>query len=121
MFVSPDELSALNHRCLIIDVSCDPGMGFPFSRTTTFERPTYDVDQITVCAVDHTPAYHWDAATWCISKALIPHVPSVAAGREHWHKYKIINDAIEISHGMILNKKIISYQNRSDTYPFIRQ
>lgn len=120
MFVAEREVAELDHPCLIIDVSCDPGMGFPFSRTTTFEDPTFKVGRMTVCAVDHTPAYHWEAATWGISKALLPHVPAVASGSKHWRENRTIGRAIEIEGGMVLNKTIISFQNRSAAYPFAR-
>jgi hypothetical protein len=75
---------------------------------------------MTVCAVDHTPAYHWEAATWGISKALLPHVPAVASGPKHWRENRTIGRAIEIESGMVLNKTIISFQNRSAAYPFER-
>ncbi|MGY4306943.1 alanine dehydrogenase [Bradyrhizobium sp. USDA 4369] len=120
MFVTEDEVARLDHPCLIVDISCDPGMGFPFSRTTTFETPTFNIGKMTVCAVDHTPAYHWDAATWGISKALVPHVSTVAAGPNHWRENSTIGNAIEIENGIVLNRKIISFQGRSAAYPFER-
>ncbi|WP_375411819.1 hypothetical protein [uncultured Bradyrhizobium sp.] len=120
MFVAEEEVAKLDHPCLIVDISCDPGMGFPFSRTTTFEKPTFKVGKMTICAVDHTPAYHWDAATWGISKALVPHIATVASGPKQWRKNSTISDAIEIENGMILNRKIISFQDRSSVYPFKR-
>ena len=120
MFVAENEVPALDHPCLIVDVSCDPGMGFPFARTTTFEKPTFTVGRMTVCAVDHTPAYFWEAATWGISKALCPHLPSIGSRLGHWRRKKTIAKAIEIDGGMIVNEKIISYQGRSAIYPFRR-
>lgn len=121
MFVTPDEVAILDHPCLIVDISCDPGMGFPFARTTTFERPTFRVGRMTVCAVDHTPGYLWDAASWGISQALIPHLETIAGGRGRWRENPTIADAIEIEDGMILNRKILSYQDRLDAYPFPRR
>ena len=35
-------------------------------------------------AVDHSPSYLWDAATWEISEALLPFLPTVMAGPEAW-------------------------------------
>lgn len=35
MFVTQEEESSLRPGCLIIDVSCDEGMGFHFARPTT--------------------------------------------------------------------------------------
>ena len=64
---------------LIVDVSCDRGMGFTWARPTTFEEPTFVVgDNITYYAVDHTPSYLWNSATWENSEALLPFVETLA-------------------------------------------
>ena len=58
---------------LIVDVSCDEGMGFSWARTTTFAEPMFEVgDHIDYYAVDHSPSYLWNSATWEISEALLP-------------------------------------------------
>ena len=42
---------------LIIDVSCDEGMGFSWARPTTFAEPTFTVgDNVHYYAVDHSPS-----------------------------------------------------------------
>jgi len=120
MYVLPDDVDAFDHNCLIIDVSCDPGMGFPFVRTTTFEEPTYQIGNMQVCAVDHTPGYLWEASTWQISQEVLKFLSSITVGRAKLLSDPILSDATEIKDGVVLNKKILSYQSRSKHYPHKR-
>ena len=118
MFVPEDKTAKLKKGCLIIDISCDEGMGFAFARPTTFDNPMFSVGHIDYYAVDHTPSYLWDAASWEISKGLIPFLTAVIKGPDSWQKDKTISKAIEINNGQIVNSKILSFQNRSAEYPY---
>lgn len=117
MFVRKNEVDLLKPGALIVDVSCDECMGFPFARPTTFEAPLINVGNYFYYAVDHTPTYFWNSASWEISKALIPFIPVVMDGPEAWEKNEVIRRAIEILSGVIQNPKILSFQNRSAEYP----
>ncbi|MCF4126197.1 hypothetical protein [Methylobacterium sp. SyP6R] len=117
MYVREGDLGAFDHRCLIVDISCDPGMGFYFSRTTSFEHPTYEYGQATICAVDHTPAYLWDAATFQISREVLRYLPIVADGHDAIFHNPVLSNAAEIVRGTVQNKKILTYQKRSTIYP----
>ncbi len=118
MFVKDKEVLSLKATSLIIDVSCDEGMGFPFARPTTFEDPVFKIgNNITYYAVDHTPAYLWKAASREISRALIPYLDSVLGGRGSWEHNKTVQRAIEIDAGVVQNEDIIRFQNRANSYP----
>lgn len=117
MFFGEDLMHRLRPGSLIIDVSCDEGMGFPFARPTTFDEPMLSVGHIRYYAVDHTPTYLWDAASWEISKALLPYLPTMMNGSKAWQTEETIRKAIEIQDGKILNPKILSFQNREAEYP----
>ncbi len=117
MFVSEHELERLKANTLIIDVSCDLEMGFPFARPTSFEEPMFRVGQIDYYAVDHTPTYLWNAASWEVSESLLPYLPTVMNGPAAWQKNETISRAIEIRDGVIQNPKILSFQKRSSEYP----
>ena len=118
MFVMNDELKLFNDGAVIVDVSCDEGMGFEWALPTTFEEPMFTVDgRIHYYAVDHSPSYLWNAATWEISEALLPNIPTVLAGPEAWDSDDTIRRAIEIRDGVIQNEKILSFQGRSTEYP----
>ena len=116
-YVNEDEKSNLRPGSLIIDVSCDEGMGFYFAKPTTFKNPIIKVDKIDYYAVDHTPSYFWESASRSISAALIVHVPSVINGRESWKQNETIKNAINIDEGVIVKDNILRFQNRESAYP----
>jgi alanine dehydrogenase len=117
MFVEAEDVSRLKRDCLIIDVSCDAGMGFPFAKPTTFDEPMFKVGAVDYYAVDHTPSYLWESASRSISAALIVHLPSLLAGREGWLANETIRRAIVIDEGVILNENVLSFQGRDARYP----
>ncbi|MEO8906558.1 MAG: alanine dehydrogenase, partial [Microbacteriaceae bacterium] len=113
------DLEAFSPGSLIIDVSCDEGMGFSWAKPTTFAEPMFMVgDNVRYYAVDHSPSYLWDSATWEISEALLPFVPVVMAGVEAWDADETIGRAIEIRDGLIRNPSILQFQNRSAEFPY---
>jgi len=103
---------------LIIDISCDEGMGFWCAKPTTFENPMIHVDGKFYYSVDHSPSYYWDSASWDISEAVLPFLPIIMNGQKAWEKDKTISNSIEIQNGIIQNQKIISFQKRSKEYPY---
>lgn len=116
-FVTKAENASLKPNSLIVDVSCDKGMGFFFSTPTTFESPMFKHETIDYYAVDHTPSYLWESATRSISAALIVYLPVVLAGREYWYKNDTIRRAINLEDGVVQNVSILSFQNRDLNYP----
>lgn len=121
MFVTNDDLTRFARGSLIVDVSCDEGMGFEWARPTPFTDPMFDVgDGVHYYAVDHSPSYLWDAATWEISEALLPYLPVVMGGPGEWDREPVISKAIEIREGVVQNPKILSFQNRASAYPHER-
>jgi alanine dehydrogenase len=118
IFLDDDGLAAFRPGSLIVDVSCDEGMGFSWARPTSFSEPTFTVgDNITYYAVDHSPSYLWNAATWEISEALLPYLGAVLDGPTAWESESTLKRAIEIQDGHVLNADILAFQNRSAEYP----
>ena len=117
LFVSKEERSCLKPGCLIIDVSCDEGMGFYFAKPTTFKNPMFKVGMVDYYAVDHTPSYLWESASRSISAALIVHLPTVIEGHESWQQNETIRRAVNIDAGVIHNPTILSFQKRQPDYP----
>jgi alanine dehydrogenase len=116
-YLAEHETGRLKHGALIIDVSCDEGMGFPFARPTNFEEPMIPIGVVHYYAVDHTPTYLWNSASWEISKALLPYLRTVMSGRSAWEQDETVRRAIEIREGVILNPQILSFQKRDAGYP----
>jgi alanine dehydrogenase len=93
-------------------------MGFAFARPTSFEQPMLTVgDGVAYYAVDHSPTYLWNSATWGISEALIPYLRTVMDGPSSWDQDETIRQAIEIREGIVQNPKILSFHGRSPEYP----
>lgn len=121
MFVTNEELDKYPNGRIIVDVSCDEGMGFECALPTNFDKPTFEVGHgVTYYAVDHSPSHLWNSATWSISEALLPYLRSVMSGPTGWDADLTIQRAIEIRDGRIQNPKILSFQQRSADHPHPR-
>ncbi len=117
-YLRTEDLAAFRPGSLIVDVSCDEGMGFSWARPTTFDDPMFDVgDHIGYYGVDHSPSYLWNSATWEISSALIPFLRPVLSGRAAWAADETLSRAIEIWDGHIMNPAILAFQGRAAKHP----
>ena len=118
LYLATEDLSLFTPGSLIIDVSCDEGMGFEWAAMTTFDDPMVEVgDHINYYAVDHTPSHLWNSATWEISEALIPFLRTVMDSPAEDEQTEIIRRATEIRDGVIQNPAILAFQNRAAEYP----
>lgn len=121
VYLRTDDLAAFRPGSLIVDVSCDLGMGFSWARPTTFEEPAFVVgDNILYYAVDHSPSYLWSSATWENSNALIPFLRPVLEGPASWDANLTLSRAIEIRDGRVVNPSILTFQGRSPEPPHAR-
>jgi N5-(carboxyethyl)ornithine synthase len=116
-FVIQAEKSHIKPHSLIIDVSCDEGMGFYFAKSTTFKEPMFQVGSADYYAVDHTPSYLWESASRSISAALVVHLPTVVDGRASWQENETIRRAVNIDAGVVVKPNILSFQKRQPDYP----
>jgi alanine dehydrogenase len=117
-FLIDEDLPTLAPGTLIVDVSCDEGMGFSWARPTSFTEPTFLVgDNVTYYGVDHSPSYLWNSASWEISEALLPYLEDVLTGPGTWDSNETLRRAIEIRQGTIQNPAILSFQDRAPEYP----
>ena len=118
VFLTDEDLAHVRPGTLVVDVSCDEGMGFSWARPTTFVEPTFVVgDNVLYYAVDHSPSYLWNSATWENSQALLPFVRPVLGGPDAWDANPTIRRAVEIREGVIQNPAILSFQDRSPKHP----
>jgi alanine dehydrogenase len=118
IFVMTDELDRFRPGALIVDVSIDEGMGFEWASPTSFADPLRTVgDGVHYYAVDHSPSHLWDSATWEVSEALLPFLPTVMAGPSAWDGDEPIRRAIEIREGVVVNERILSFQGRAKEHP----
>nr|WP_179616341.1 N(5)-(carboxyethyl)ornithine synthase [Nocardioides marinisabuli] len=118
MYLTESDLGAFRRGSVVVDVSCDEGMGFDWARPTSFESPTFEVgDHVTYYAVDHSPSYLWESATWENSQALTPFLRTVLSGPDGWDADETISRAIEIRDGQVVNPAILAFQDRSPAHP----
>ncbi|MGC5222055.1 N(5)-(carboxyethyl)ornithine synthase [Micromonospora sp. DT81.3] len=124
LYLREKDLDAFRPGSLIVDVSCDEGMAFEWARPTSFADPMFMVGGntdsgaiINYYGVDHSPSYLWNSASWEISEALLPFLPTVLAGPEAWAADETIRRATEMRDGIILNPAILEFQGRDAAYP----
>ncbi|GAB3666552.1 N(5)-(carboxyethyl)ornithine synthase [Nocardioides korecus] len=117
-FLTVADLEEFRRGSLVVDVSCDEGMGFEWARPTGFEDPMFTVaDRVDYYAVDHSPSYLWSSATWENSEALLPFLPVVMAGAPAWEADETVRRAIEVQDGVVRNGAILAFQGRLDVPP----
>ena len=118
VFLAEEDLPSMRRGTVVVDVSCDEGMGFSWARPTTFADPVFEVgDGVLYYAVDHSPSYLWSSATWEISEALLPFLGHVLGGSDAWEEHPTVRRAIEIRDGVVQNPAILSFQGRSPVHP----
>ena len=118
IFLQEHDVATLAPGTLVVDVSCDEGMGFSWARPTTFADPMFTVGgRVQYYAVDHSPSYLWNSASWEISEALLPHLATVLGGPTAWLADPTVARAIEIQDGVVRNPAVLSFQHRSEQYP----
>lgn len=111
-FLDEGQMEKLRDQTLILDISCDEGMGFYGAKPTTFENPMFTIKKARYYAVDHTPSYLWNSASWEISHAFLPYLNDLSKGPQAWKSNETLAKALEIEWGEIRNEKIISFQHR---------
>jgi alanine dehydrogenase len=97
-------------------------MGFEFARPSSFDEPLFEVgDGIVVYAVDHSPSYLFNTASLEHSKSAWPYVKDVVGGKGVWRDNPTVGRAIDIEDGVVVNPKILTFQNREKEYPHKRR
>ncbi len=119
IYLHEEDMAAFRPGSLLVDVSCDLGMGFSFARPTSFDEPTFVVgDNVLYYGVDHSPSYLWNSATWENSNALIPFLRGVLEGGEAWDADETLSRAIEVRDGRVVNPAILAFQGRETQPPY---
>ena len=114
VFITDADIPKFRKECLIIDVSCDREMGFSFARPTDFSSPLRRIGNILYYSVDHTPTLLWDSASWEISGSLLPYLDAFIEEKRD----EVLDNAVDIRDGIIVNKDILAVQHRSPIFPY---
>lgn len=102
------DLNKMKKNSMIIDVSCDRHGGIETSVPTTLENPTYFVEGVLHYVVDHTPTLYYKTFTRNNSEIIWKFINQLLV-REY---DEIMDGALIIKEGIILDKEIIDYQRR---------
>ncbi|GAA1360277.1 N(5)-(carboxyethyl)ornithine synthase [Arthrobacter rhombi] len=120
LYLRTEDLAAFSPGSLIVDVSCDAGMAFDWARPTSFADPMFTVGKnIDYYAVDHSPSYLWNSASWEISEAVLPFLDLVMSGPAAWKDSETLTRAIEVRDGVVVNPAILEFQQRRPEYPHL--
>ena len=103
-----EDLKRMKKGAMIIDVSCDRAGAIETSVPTTLENPTYVVDGITHYVVDHTPSLFYKTTSKCISEVVCRFIDDLIEALDN----DVLNKALSISAGKIVDQRIVEFQNR---------
>lgn len=103
-----DDLKRMKRNAMIIDVSCDRCGGIETSVPTTISDPTYVVDGVLHYAVDHTPALFHRTFTFDNSEVITPYLDMLIQDTPN----DVLRGALLVNNGVIIDDRIIKYQNR---------
>lgn len=105
------DLQYLKPGTMIIDVSCDEHGAIETTIPTTLSSPTYEIDHVLHYAVDHTPTIFYRSSSNAISNETAKYIDDLVENRPN----AILEDALIIERGHILDERINEFQNRSTT------
>lgn len=118
VYLKREDLAGFRPGSVVVDVSCDLGMGFSWARPTSYDDPSFVVgNNVLYYAVDHSPSYLWRSATWEISNALLPFLRPMLSGSAAWEADETLRRAVEILEGRVVNPHILAFQGRSAEPP----
>jgi len=106
--VYKEDLKRLKKNALIIDISCDKAGAIETSIPTTIEDPTYYVDGVMHYVVDHTPSLFYKTASQGISFEVAKYIDELIMDKPG----KVLQDAMAVENGVIIDERIILFQNR---------
>lgn len=103
-----EDLKKMKKNAMIIDISCDKNGGIESSIPTTIESPFYFVEGIMHYVVDHTPSLFYKTTSISISEQVCKYIDFLCEEKEN----DILEKAICVENGKIIDKRIIEFQNR---------
>lgn len=110
------DLKRFKPGTMLIDVSCDESGAIETTIPTSLSKPTYEVDGVIHYAVDHTPTIFYRSSSSAISKETFKYIDDLVEGRPNI----ILEDALIVERGHIIDERINQFQNRVTSDSFIR-
>ena len=98
--VSREQIAQMQPGSVVVDISVDQGGCIETTRPTTYEAPTYRVDEVTHFAVTNMPGAVPRSASQALSAALIPYLGRLT--RPDWRDDPILQAAVNLSAGELV-------------------
>ena len=106
--ICKEDLKKMKAGTMIIDISCDPGMGIESARATTIYEPVYEIDGVIHYEVDNTPAMFPYTVSEILSRNFSVYIDGIIEG----HMAEELKKAIVIEEGNIIDQRISDYRNK---------
>ena len=110
--------SHLSPGTMVVDVSCDEGMGFSWARPTTFDDPTFVVGR--TCSTTPSTTARPTCGTPRPGRSARRCCPSSgrsSTDQRAWHANRTIRRAIEVRAGVVQNPGILTFQTPRRAVP----
>jgi len=111
--IARSDLRRMRRGSLIIDISCDEGIGIESSRPTSISDPVFEVEGVLHYAVDHTPTLMFRTATEAISEAVAPYLDEIVESKPG----ACLRRATVIANGAVIDPRIVRFQGLGDDNP----
>lgn len=102
--IAKEDLKHFKYPAMIIDVSADEGGAIETSKPTTFDNPTYMVDNVIHYAVVHTPTIFHYSASDSISAEVSKYVDALLEGKVTTNE--VLANSVILQDGQIIDEKI---------------
>ncbi len=106
--VYDEDLEKMKPGSMIVDISCDAGMGIESSRPTTIGDPVYWHKGVLHYVVDHTPTLFFRTASRSISHEVSRFLDPLIKGETE----ETLEHATAIRRGVIVDERIRRFQKR---------
>lgn len=98
-------ISAMAPGSVVIDISVDQGGCFETTRPTTYQEPTYVIDEVTHFAVTNMPGAVPRTASQALSAAILPYVLKIA--RDDWRSHESLVKGINVEDGKVVHPALL--------------
>ncbi|HEX7339507.1 MAG TPA: alanine dehydrogenase [Rhodanobacteraceae bacterium] len=95
-------VKSMEKGSVVVDIAIDQGGCFETSKPTSWNEPTYVVDDVTHFCVTNMPGSVPETSTLAISAAILPYVQRMAAGNA-WREFAPLAGGINVDHGEIVH------------------
>ena len=104
-----NDLKRFKPGTMFIDVSCDEHGAIETTIPTSLDNPIYEIDGIVHYAVNHTPTIFYRSSSSAISTETVKYIDDLIESRPN----VILENALIIDQGHIMDKRINQFQHRS--------